>query len=142
MVNSLGDFFRGVYIPLARFGLFMVYFWFGFLKLIGMSPAGPLVQALFERTLSHFLAFGAFYTFFSLFEMLIGVLFLIRGLERWAIGLMILHIFVTILPLFVLTQTTWQTFFVPTLEGQYILKNILILACAAGVGTILADKRQ
>ena len=71
--------------------------------------------------------FNVFYSLFALFEMLIGALFLIKGWERVAIYLLVLHIVTTILPLFLLPNLAWQKFLVPTLEGQYIIKNILII---------------
>jgi uncharacterized membrane protein YkgB len=128
--------FRKLEVPLARTAIFVVYFWFGFLKLLGVSPAGPLVQALFEKTI-WFMHFSTFYLLFSLFEMLIGILFLVRGLERLAIFLLSLHLVTTVLPLFLLPQIAWQGFLVPTLEGQYIIKNILIAAIAVVVGSKL-----
>lgn len=123
-------------VPLARVAIFAVYFWFGFLKLIGMSPAAPLVQALFEKTIT-FMPFIIFYTLFSVFEVIIGILFLIRGLERLAIFLLGLHLITTVLPLIFLPQIAWQAFLVPTLEGQYIIKNILIAAIAVVIGSKL-----
>ena len=44
--------------PLSRIGLFIVFFWFGALKVVGFSPASPLVQNLFEHTLIVFKFFG------------------------------------------------------------------------------------
>ncbi len=127
---------RTLEIPIARFSIFVVYFWFGLLKFIGLSPAEPLVQDLFGKTLG-FLDFGIFFSFFAIFEMMIGVLFLVRGFERLAIFFIGFHILATILPLILLTEITWQTVLVPTLAGQYIIKNILIAALAVVVGAKL-----
>lgn len=121
-------------VPVARTAIFIVYFWFGLLKLLGVSPAAPLVQALFERTVT-FMPFSDFYLLFSLFEVIIGVLFLIRSAERVAIFLLLLHLITTLMPLIFLPQITWQAFLVPTLEGQYIIKNVLIAASAVVVGS-------
>ena len=129
--------FRKWEIPLMRAAIFIVYFWFGFLKLVGMSPAAPLVQALFEKTIT-FMPFTLFYALFSAFEMVIGILFLMRGLERLAIFLVGLHLATTILPLIFLPHIAWQAFLVPTLEGQYIIKNVLIAAIAVVIGSKLA----
>ena len=38
-------------IKIARAAIFIVYFWFGILKLLDLSPASPLVQSLLEKTL-------------------------------------------------------------------------------------------
>lgn len=119
-------------VPLSRFAIFLVYFWFGALKVVDMSPASPLVQQLFEKTMP-FMAFGTFLVLFGLYECLIGILFLIRGAEKPAVILLILHMITTVMPLFVIPVATWSAFLVPTLEGQYIIKNILIISVAATV---------
>lgn len=123
-------------VPFARAAIFIVYFWFGFLKLLGISPAGLLVQELFLKTI-WFMSFSTFYILFSFFEMAIGLVFLARGWERFAIFLIFIHLIMTALPLFLLPQIAWQKFLVPTLEGQYIIKNILIAVVAVVVGSKL-----
>ncbi len=133
---ELINFFRRVSIPVARFGLFVVFFWFGALKVIGLSPANGLVQSLFEQT-TPFMSFSTFLILFGLFECLIGILFLIRGLERIVMPLLFLHMITTFLPLFILPEITWSGFLVPTLEGQYIIKNLVIIAAAIGVAAHL-----
>jgi uncharacterized membrane protein YkgB len=136
MDNNLIHFFRRVSLPLARIGLFIIFFWFGLLKVIGQSPASPLVSALFNHTIS-FMSFGNFMVLFGLFECLIGLLFLIKGAERIVIPLLFLHMVATFIPLFLLPEITWTHPFVPTLEGQYILKNILVIATAIGIAAHL-----
>lgn len=125
-------FFRKVAVPVARIGLFIVFFWFGALKLLGVSPAGDLVRALYEQTVP-ILSFDAFFFCFALLECIIGFLFLIPGAERVVIPLLFAHMVTTFLPLFMLSESTWQSAFVPTLEGQYIIKNLVIIAAALGI---------
>lgn len=129
---KLIQFFQKIAVPLARLSLFVVFFWFGFLKVIGLSPAGPIVHALFDQTI-HFMAFDTFYTLFALLECLIGILFLIKGTERVVLPLLLFHMVTTALPLFYLPHITWQSAWVPTLEGQYIIKNLVIIATAIGL---------
>lgn len=133
---TLIHFFRRVSVPLARLGLFVVFFWFGALKVAGLSPASPLVEALFRETVS-FISFSQFIILFGLFECLIGILFLFRGFERVVIPLLFLHMVTTFMPLFILPDVTWSGFLVPTLEGQYIIKNLVIIAAAIGVAAHL-----
>lgn len=125
-------FFKKISVPLARVGLFIVFGWFGILKIFNYSPASPLVQKLFEHTIS-FMPFSTFLILFGVLEFIIGVLFLIRGMERAAFLLLILHMVTTFMPLFLLPSVTWSSWFVPTLEGQYIIKNIVIIATAMGI---------
>ncbi len=126
------NFFRRIAVPTARFGLFVIFFWFGALKIFGLSPASPLVEQLFNETLG-FISFGQFMILFGLFECLIGVLFIIPGAERLVMPLLFFHMITTFMPLFLLPEATWSGFLVPTLEGQYIIKNLVIIASALGV---------
>ena len=130
--HEIIHFLRKAFVPSARFAIFVVYVWFGALKVVGLSPAEPLVYNLFNATI-HFISFHTFYIFFGWFEVLIGVLFLIPKAIRWVIPLLIIHIVTTVLPLFLLQSEMWTGFLVPTLEGQYIIKNLLILAGAIGI---------
>ncbi len=125
--------FYKIEVPFARLAIFVVYFWFGLLKLLGVSPAGAMVEGLFNQTIG-FMPFDTFYLLFALFEMLIGLIFLIRGWERVAVALIGLHLITTVMPLFLMPELAWSGFLVPTLEGQYMIKNILIAALAVVVG--------
>jgi uncharacterized membrane protein YkgB len=134
--TKLINFFSRVSVPVARFGLFVIFFWFGILKVIGLSPASPLVEDLFQQTISWML-FSDFIVFFGLFECLIGVLFIFKGFERIVIPLLFFHMITTFMPLFLLPQVTWSGFLVPTLEGQYIIKNLVIIAAAISIASHL-----
>ncbi len=138
---ELIHFFRRISVPVARVGLFIVFFWFGILKVLDLSPAGPLVERLFNNTVP-IMSFHTFIILFGVFEMLIGILFLIKGAERIVIPLLFLHMITTFMPLFVLQEETWSGFMVPTLEGQYIIKNFVIIAAAIGIAAHLHPMRQ
>lgn len=129
-------FFRKMSVPFTRIGIFIIFYWFGILKIIGAGQANGIVQRLFEETIP-FMSFDIFLICFGIFECVIGVLFLIKGLERVVIPLLVLHMFTTFGPLVFLPHETWQSFLVPTLEGQYIIKNLVILAAAMGVASHL-----
>jgi len=134
--HRLIHFFRRVSLPVARFGLFTVFFWFGILKILGASPATPLVKELHSQIIP-FIDFQMFYVFFAFIECLIGILFLIKGMERIVLPLLALHMTATFLPLFVAPGAVWQSPLVPTLEGQYIIKNLIIIAAAIGIAAHL-----
>ena len=124
--------FKKIFIPLARIALFIVFFWFGFLKLAGMSPAGPLAEALTVRTVGLEL-FGILFTILAIVECLIGILFLIPKAVRVVIPFLFIHMLIVCAPLVLVADLTWSAPFVPTLEGQYIIKNIVIVALAFGI---------
>jgi uncharacterized membrane protein YkgB len=47
----------------------------------------------------------------------------------------------TLLPLIFLPEASWSGFLVPTLTGQYIIKNIVIVALAAAMFADLNKRR-
>lgn len=125
-------FIRRYYLWFARFSLFIVYFYFGAIKIFSTSPAAPLVYALQEKTIP-FIPFQPFYMGFSMFEMLIGVLFLIPRFTKLVFVLFIIHMTTTMMPLVILPSYTWQSAFVPTLDGQYMIKNLILIALACSI---------
>ena len=129
---ELIHFFKKISEPIARIGLFVVFFWFGILKVLDLSPASPLVKALFENTIP-IMPFSTFMIIFGFFEMIIGILFLIKGYERLVLPLLFAHMVTTFMPLFIIPDATWSGFLVPTLEGQYIIKNLVVIATAIGI---------
>jgi uncharacterized membrane protein YkgB len=138
--SKIINLFNKIYIPLARFALFLVYFWFGILKVVDLSPASPMVLELLNRTMP-FVPPAQFLIFFGLFEMLIGALFLVPRLTKVAIVLLFVHMITTVGPLFIMPSYTWDGFLVPTMEGQYIIKNILIIALAVVLGSRISTNQ-
>lgn len=123
---------KSVSMQYARIALSVIYVWFGVLKIVGESPANPLVASLLERTMP-FVSFEIFIVWFGLFEVVIGLLFLLPKADRISLPLFIIHMITTTMPLFLLPAMIWSKFFVPTLEGQYIIKNVALIALAATI---------
>lgn len=112
----------------SRIAIFIVFFWFGFLKVIGLSPAEGLVTDLFNLTLKNIMPIEIFLPIFGLFECILGVLWLIPSLTRISFFTLCFHMICTFLPMILLINQTWQNFLTLTLVGQYIMKNIVIIA--------------
>lgn len=123
---------RRGYLPLARLAIFVIYFYFGLLKLLGESPATPLARAFTDKLIGvqHF---HAAFMVLAVYECVIGVLFLFPRLTRVVIPLLLIHMAIVCAPLFVVPHLAFTKPFVPTLEGQYIIKNLAIIALALGV---------
>ena len=68
--------------------------------------------------------------------MAIGLCFLNKKTTLIAVVLMFLQMTGTFLPLVILPEITFQDSnpFLPTLEGQYIIKNIIIITAALIIG--------
>ena len=113
----------------ARFSLFVIYAWFGILKVLGISPAGSFVEELFKSSfLPNIIGFDSFYVLFSWFEVLLGIAFLFPKITKYVFPIFLMHMAMTMLPLILLPQLIWQNGLGLTMEGQYIIKNIGLIA--------------
>jgi len=126
-----------------RVSLGVIFIWFGILKPLGISPAAGLVEATVDWM--PILSPGQWVAVIGWWEVAIGVFFLFNATIRIAIALLVLQMGGTFLPLVILPEVTFQAGripFGPTMEGQYILKNLLILSAALVVGgTVREDER-
>lgn len=120
---------------LLRSSVGIVFVWFGALKTVGMSPA----QELVARTVYWFPP-EVFIPILGWWEVLIGVGLLIRPLARVAIALLFLQMPGTFLPLLLLPEVCFTTIpFGLTIEGQYIVKNLVLISAAIVVGGTVRD---
>lgn len=126
------NFFRRTFIPVARVSVFIIFFWFGVLKLLQISPAGPMAHELVAKTVGS-QHFDLLFLTLALLECLVGILFLFPKATRVVIPLLLLHMVIVCSPLLLVPNYTWQSFLVPTLEGQYIIKNAVVIAVAIGI---------
>ena len=118
-------------LKVLRFSLAIVFVWFGFLKVIDYSPATSIVvQTVYWFDSSWFVPFLGWW------EVVIGLCFIFRPLIRVAIALLAPQMLGTFLPLVLLPHVVFQSgsFLLPTLEGQYIIKNLVIIASAMVIG--------
>lgn len=129
---KLIDLFKRTFEPLARGAIFLVFFWFGFIKLLSLSPASPLAEALTAKTVG-MQYFDPLFMILAGLECLIGLLFLFPKATRVVVPLLLIHMAVVCSPLILVPEFTWSGFMIPTLEGQYIIKNAVVVAVAIGI---------
>ena len=72
----------------------------------------------------------------GVWEVLIAICFLVKRTTFIAMILLFLQMSGTFLPLLILPEIAFQNSnpFLPTLEGQYIIKNIIIITAALIIG--------
>ena len=119
---------------LIRIPLFVIFFWFGVLKVIKLSPAqGLIIDTVYWMP---FLSPEDWVIVIGYWEMIIGLFFLAKKTTFYAMLLLFLQMSGTFMPLVLLPSVTFQNsnFLLPTLEGQYIIKNIIIITSAIVVG--------
>lgn len=117
-------------ILILRVGLGVVFFWFGILKFFpGLSPAEGLV-----RNTVYFVDPDYFLPVLAGWEAVIGLGLITGRFMRATILLLFLQMPGTALPMVVLPEVVWTQFpHALTLEGQYIIKNLVLI----GAGIVL-----
>ncbi len=118
-------------VLLLRISLGLVYVWFGALKLFpGASPASDLIRQSFE-----FMPTSLFIPAIGVLEVLIGLGFLAGVFLRVVILLMFFQMIGALSPIVLEPGAVWQGFpFVLTMEGQYMVKNVVLISAAIIVG--------
>ena len=118
-------------IIFLRFSIGLIFVWFGFLKPFGISPA----QELVTNTVYWFDDKVSFVKFLGWWEVVIGITMCIKPLIRISIFLLFLQMPGTFLPLVLLPEICFTNFpFGLTLEGQYIIKNLIIISAGLVIG--------
>jgi uncharacterized membrane protein YphA (DoxX/SURF4 family) len=130
-------------LTLLRVGLGLVFLWFGLLKFVpGLSPAHDLAA----RTIAA-LSFGLITPVMSvpvlaLWESVIGLGLISGRWMRTTLLLLALQMTGTVTPLILFPSETFSIFpLVPTLEGQYIIKNIVLICAALVLGATVRGGR-
>jgi len=117
-------------LPALRISLGIIFIWFGALKIFGESPANDVIT----KTIYWFDP-DIFIPILGLWEMAIGVCLLVPTFIRAGLFLLALQMPGTFLPLILLPEVCFQTIpFNLTLEGQYIIKNLVLIGAAMAVG--------
>jgi uncharacterized membrane protein YkgB len=128
---------NGLFI--LRISLGIIFFWFGFIKFFpGLSTA----EEIAAKTIS-WLTFGSMGPGISMpllgtVECIIGIGLLLRKWMAFTLLLLYIQMLGTLLPLFIFRNDTWTNhLFVPTLLGQYIIKNCVLIAAGIVLGATL-----
>lgn len=130
-------------ISILRISLGIVFFWFGVLKFFpGLSPA----QDLATRTIG-ILTFGLIpdrtaILILAAWECLIGLGLIFGVFLRATLFLLWLQMLGTITPLFFFPQEAFTRLpYAPTLEGQYIIKNLVLISAGIVIGATVRGGR-
>lgn len=122
-----------------RYGLALIYVWFGVAKL--WAPGEGL--AIVVELLAIFGAPPIVSPLLAVWEVVIGLLFLRLRWARYAALLATIHLIGTFLPLLLLPDLTFKQF--PlwlTLDGQFIVKNIVLHGAALVIWAVDIRRRE
>ena len=127
----------------VRVALGIVFLWFGVLKFFpDASPAQDLAARTIERLSFGSVGPGVALPVLATWETLIGLGLLSGRFLRATLFLLAVQMVGTFLPLVFFPDETFTRFpLAPTLEGQYIIKNVVLIGAAMGVGAMVRGGR-
>ncbi len=130
-------------ITLLRLSLGIVFFWFGVLKFFaGLSPAQDLAADTIALLTFGLVGPSLSVPILAVWECLIGLGLLHGGYLRSTLLLLWLQMLGTLTPLVLFPGETFTRFpYAPTLEGQYIIKNLVLISAAIVVGATVRGGR-
>jgi len=134
-------------ILITRLGLGVVFLWFGILKFFpGLSPAQDLAARTIERLSLGLVSPELSVPILAAWESLIGLGLLSGRYLRATLLLLAVQMLGALTPLFLFPAEVFTRIpHAPTLEGQYIIKNVVLIGAAMVVGatvrggTVVAD---
>ncbi len=120
---------------LTRISLAFVYLYFGILKFFdGCSPAESLAGQTIHLMTFEAISAQAALGLLAIFETLLGLLLLTNQLPRTAFVLFWIHMIGTFSPLILMPDVAFNgSPLMPTLVGQYILKNVVYVSAVTAV---------
>jgi len=130
-------------VTFTRVALGVVFLWFGVLKFFpGMSPAEGLAADTILKLTGGQVPASVSLPVLALWETVIGVGLVLGRFLRITLLLLFLQIPGTVTPLFLFPAATFlHVPYAPTLEGQYIIKNLVLVAAAFVVGATVRGGR-
>jgi uncharacterized membrane protein YphA (DoxX/SURF4 family) len=131
-------------ILLLRLSLGIVFFWFGVLKFFpGLSPAQDLATRAIDMLTFGLIPAHSSILILALWECLIGLGLMTGAFMRGTLLLLWLQMLGTISPIFFFPQEVFTRIpYAPTLEGQYIIKNIVLISAGIVIGATVRGGRM
>lgn len=123
-------------VSITRIALGIIFFWFGVLKFFpNLSVAEELAGRAIATLTLGYLSPAAGMPILATWECLIGIGLIFGKFLRITLLLLLLQMLGTFLPLVFFPAETWWRFpYAPSLEGQYVIKNLVLIGAGMVVG--------
>lgn len=130
-------------ITFLRISIGIIYIWFGGLKFFpGMSPAEELATSTIDLLTFGLIPAGTALILLASFEVLIGLLMVSGWFLRFTILLLVGQMIGTMSPIFLFPDIVFSGFPLGlTIEGQYVIKNFVIVSAAIVIGATVRGGR-
>ena len=124
-------------IALLRISIGIVFLWFGFIKYFpGLSPIEDLALRTTRVLTFNLFSDDAMAKGLATLECLIGIGLITGKFLRTTLLLLLLQLIGAISPVFIFTAEVFKIIpVVPTLAGQYIIKDIIIISAGILIGS-------
>ncbi len=131
-------------ITLLRISLGAVFFWFGILKFFpGASPAQDLAVRTMDILTMGLIPSETAILLLAGWECLIGAGLIIGVLLRTTLLLLFVQMLGTITPVIFFPNETFTLLpFAPTMEGQYIIKNLVLISAGIVIGSTVRSRTK
>ena len=127
----------------TRVALGITFLWFGLLKFLpGVAPIDVLAEKSLSILTLHLFRPETCLHVLAFFECVIGLGMLLKRFLRVTVVLLFLQMVGTFTPLLLLRGETWIHFpYFPSFEGQYIIKNLVLISAGLIVGATVRGGR-
>jgi uncharacterized membrane protein YphA (DoxX/SURF4 family) len=134
--NALGTWMKNHGILWLRVSLGIIFLWFGILKFFpGLSPAEDLAISTIRLMTFGIIGDQVILSGLALLETAIGAGLLFGWFMRVTLFLLFVQMAGTFLPILFFPQEIFSRFpYALTLEGQYIVKNLIIVSAGIVIG--------
>ena len=126
-------------VPILRVSLGVVFLWFGALKVFGVTPVADLVAATV-----YWVDPDWFVPLLGVVEMLVGAGLILRRAMRTILAIFLAQMAGTFLVLILLPDVAFQDGnpLKLTVEGEFVIKNLVLLAAGLVVGATVRRDRE
>ncbi|MGM0665810.1 MAG: hypothetical protein ACQETA_00680 [Bacteroidota bacterium] len=130
-------------LVLLRWSIGLIFVWFGFLKYFdGLSPAQDLAISTIGIVTFGLLPDAVIIYGLATLEFVIGIGLIFKIFLRETLLLLFLQMVGTFLPVFILPSEVFNIFpYSLTLEGQYIIKNLVVVSSGIVLGATVRGGR-
>lgn len=130
-------------VLLLRVSLGLVFFWFGVLKFFpGLSPAQDLATRTMEVLTFGLVPPSVSIPVLATWECAIGLGLMFGLFMRGTLLLLFVQMLGTIMPIFLFPNEAFNRIpYAPTLEGQYIIKNLVLVSAGLVIGATVRGGR-
>lgn len=122
---------------LERLAIGTLFVWFGLTKVLGFKSATSIIAETVYVGTPESTA-----RFLGLWELAIGVCLVVYPLARLGLALLAIRLPGTLLALLLKADVCWSDPFVPTVQGQYLIKDAVLFTAAMVIGGTLRSEHR